>query len=246
MTHADRRRRTRAGHERRQRQQADRNSFLMSRLLSDERVLALSGRHPLVTNRRILDARQIPVRPRGGEWVLEPLDFDRVTGWALGHIHDHRPVLRLRHEPVARVRHVPARRFLWYAWGNAYGPIEFTSTDLQFGRARNPVLIAIIAELERLGVPREAPFEVYRAGTREERVSRTTFAPTRQTPWKKLRRRLEVSLEALYAGSQLSWEVRLGSWLVLATLAWFVDPWLVGPAILLAEGLWIAFFHWTR
>lgn len=218
----------------------------MSRLLSDERVLALSGRQPLVTNRRILDARPIPVGPRGREWMLEPLDFDRITGWALGHIHDHRPVLRLRHEPVARVRHIPARRFLWYAWGNAYGPIEFTSTDLTFGRARNPVLVAIIAELERLGVSGGDPFEVRRAGTREERVGLTTFAPTRQTPWKKLRRRLETSLEALYAGSQLSWEVRLGSWLVLATPAWFADPWLIGPAIPLAEGLWITFFHWKR
>jgi hypothetical protein len=101
--------------------------------------------------------------------------------------------------------------------GNAYGPIEFTSTDLKLGRARNPVLVAIIAELERLGVPRGDPFEVRRAGTREQRLSGTTFVPTRQTPWKKLRRRLETSLEALYAGSQLSWEVRLASWLVLAT-----------------------------
>jgi hypothetical protein len=53
-----------------------------------------------------------------------------------------------------------------------------------------------------------------------------------------------MAIERLYRG-RLSWQVRIPSWLLLAVPAWFIHPWLVVPAILLAELAWIAAMQWS-
>jgi hypothetical protein len=48
--------------------------------------------------------------------------------------------------------------------------------------------------------------------------------------------------------SRVAWRVRLPSWLIVAVPAWFIEPWLVLPAIVLAEVYWIVLLNaaWRR
>jgi hypothetical protein len=48
----------------------------------------------------------------------------------------------------------------------------------------------------------------------------------------------------LYRG-RLRWPVRLASWALLGAAAWFVSPWLVLPAIVAAEAVWILALRWS-
>ena len=80
----------------RARRLAERYAFLESGLEPGEQLVARSRNHPFVTDRRILDGRQLLFAPRRGEWVLDEVPFDEITG-SLGEEHDQRPILRLEH-----------------------------------------------------------------------------------------------------------------------------------------------------
>lgn len=156
--------------ERRRRYLAERDALLDAQLESGEVVVARGGDHPLVTDRRIMTAHR-PLRVSGRDaWTVSSLAFAEILRWTPGRLHDHRPLLRLEHPPRARMEHVPSHRFLWFEWGNAEGPVIHTTTTFGFGRATDPVLIAIREGLVRAGVPRGEPFVVRPAGTREERT----------------------------------------------------------------------------
>ena len=133
-------------------------------------MTARSGSHPLVTDRRILTARQLPDPSSGPSWVLDPLAFDQIVGWSRGAQHDGRPILRLTHHPLTRIQRVPVRRFLWWTWGNAVGPVVETTTTLTFARPTNPVFRAIQAELDRRKISQGPSFVIRPVGTRAERM----------------------------------------------------------------------------
>lgn len=58
-----------------------------------------------------------------------------------------------------------------------------------------------------------------------------------------IRFRLWRLADVLYRG-KLAWPVRVLSWLILGIPAWFVSPWLVVPAVIMAELAWIAALQW--
>lgn len=216
---------------------SERFAFLESSLGPGERVIARNGSDPLVTDRRILDARQLNDPSRGRTWVLDPLAFDQIVGWSKGEPHDGRPILRLTHHPLTRITWVPARRFLWWTWGDAVGPVVEATTTLPFVRRTNPVFRAIVAELDRRTVPEGPSFVIRPAGTRAERTkeSRVPLSVYRRSGRiDHLRHRATLFF---FLGG-LAWPLRLSSWIAVAGLAWFASPWLVLPAIVASELVW--------
>lgn len=149
---------------------AEREAFLAGQMEPGEVVVARSRREPLVTDRRMLFARQLRQPPRSGEWVAHSIAFSEVTHWRSGQTHDERPILELEHPAVAVIGHVPEHRFLWFEWGNAEEAIEQTTTTLRFPDRRDPAFIAIRDRLEREGVPQGKPFAIRPPGTREGRL----------------------------------------------------------------------------
>jgi len=148
----------------------ERDSFLETRLEPGERIVARSHDHLIITDRRILSARQLFAPPWRGEWVCDALSFAQITGYALGRRHDHRPLTRLG--PLHRaIEHIPAHRFLWFEWGDAQGPIPHDMTLLGFGKDSGPVFVALRDVLERMGTTQLEPFVVRPEGTRQERTA---------------------------------------------------------------------------
>ncbi len=205
--------------------------------------MARSRHQPLVTERRILMPHQLQLPPRRGDWVCSSLELAKITRWSQGRQHDQRPLLRLEHPPSARVQHIPAHHFLWFTWGNAEEPVTHTTTTFGFGRDGDPVLVAIRKWLEQANVPSGEPFAIRPAGTREQRLGSST-AYLRTSPVRHARVTMRMAADELYRG-QLSWAVRIPSWLVVAVPAWFIEPWLVLPAIALAEVAWIVGLRWS-
>ena len=211
-------------------------------------MIARNGPHPLVTDRRILSARQLRHPSRGLEWFLDPLVLDQIVGWSKGEHHDGRPILRLTHPPLTRIKRVPAHRFLWWTWGNAVGPVVETTTTFAFGRRTNQVFRAIGAELDRRNVPEGPSFVIRPAGTRAERLREGSFGEFKRAGiLVRMRVRMWRVTDVVYGG-RLARPIRLASWLLVGVPAWFVSPWLVVPAILAAELAWIAFLRssWRR
>jgi hypothetical protein len=223
---------------------AERDAFLEAQLEPGESVVARSRDGPMVTDQRILEARQLSYPPRCHERVSSSLDFDQITGWTLGRRHDHRPLLRLEHLSQVRIERVPEHRFLTFEWGNAERPVARTKTTLEFNKAKDPVLVAICERLERAGVGRGEPFVIRPAGTREERIWGHRVPLTRISTWQRGGFWLRRTENRLYRG-RLAWRVRIPSWLLLAVPAWFIQPWLVVPAIALVEAAWIASLQWS-
>lgn len=244
LSRAEKRRLRHEGIERRKRWLADRDAFLEAELEPGEVVVARSGDHPLVTDRRILMTRQLSYPLRRGEWVCSPLAFAEIARWTSGRQHDHRPLLRLEHPPRVRIEHVPEHRFLWFEWGNAEGPVTHTMTTFEFGRDTDPVLVAIREGLERASVPRGEPFVIRPAGTRQERMRGSRASLKRAWPGLRARLGVRKAIDRLYRG-RLSWRIRIPSWLLLAVPARFIEPWLVAPAIVLAEAAWIIGLQWS-
>jgi hypothetical protein len=170
LSRAEKRRLRQEGIERRKRWLADRDAFLDAQLEPGEVIVARSGDQPLVTDRRILTARQLSYRPRRGEWVCSALAFAEIVRSTSGRQHDHRPLLRLEHPPRVQIERVPAHRFLWFEWGNAEEPVSDTTTTFGFSRDTDPVLVAIREGLDRAGVPSGEPFVIRPPGTRQERT----------------------------------------------------------------------------
>ena len=192
---------------------SDHEAFLESSLEPGEQVIARQAPHPFVTDQRILTARQLRDPSSGNTWVLDPLAFDQVVGWSTGELHDGRPSLRLTHQPQTRIAWVPARRFLWWTWGNALGPVVETTTTLTFGRRTNPVFRAIGEELDRRNVPVGPPFVIRPAGTRAQRMrgSRRSLGVYRRSG-RIGRLRHRATLFFFLGG--LAWPLRTLSWIV--------------------------------
>lgn len=247
LSRAELRRLRRNALERGERLRHERDSFLDTQLEPSESIVARSYDHPIITDRRILSAHQLIAPPRRGDWVCEALSFAQITGYALGRRHDQRPLIRLEHPSIERIEHVPEHRFLWFEWGDAEAPVPHETTLLGFGKDSDPVLVALWDALERAGITQLEPFVVRLEGTRQERIEKMahTVAPLkRQTRWTHVRISLRQATDDLYRG-RLSWRVRIPSWLILAVPAWFMDPWLVPPAIVLAEIGWIVALRWS-
>lgn len=220
-----------------QRSLDERDAVLGSSLEPSERVLARRRAHPLVTDRRILDARQIP--PHRGGWLVDPVPFEEITRWTSGERHDHRPILELEHRPLTRTDRVPARRFLWFTWGDAVGPVTRTTTSFGFGKRSNPILVAMRAELEWRKIPEGLPFVIRPVGAREDRTKDSCGVLNRRSRIAWIRLRLWTVTNLLYRG-KLAWPVRVISWLIVGVPAWFVSPWFALPAVIAAELAWIA------
>lgn len=224
--------------ERRRQWLSEREAFLESSLEPGERVIARSDSDSLVTDRRILTARQLRDPSRGRTWVLDPLAFDQIVGWSKGEHHDGRPILRLTHHPLTRITRVPARRFLWWTWGNAVGPVVETTTTLAFGRRTNPVFRAIRAELDSRNVPEGPSFVIRPAGTRAQRMRESRGSLGLYRSYGRIGRLWHGPTLSVYR-IEVASPVRLSSWIVVAALAWLVSPWLVVPAIVASELVWI-------
>lgn len=229
--------------EARQRSLDERDAVLEASLEPGENVLARRRAHPLMTDRRILDARQLHILPRRGEWVVDPLPFEEITRWTPGERHDHRPIFKLEHRPLTRTDRVPARRFLWFTWGNAVGSVTRTTTTFGFGRRTNPILIAMQSELERRRIPQGPAFVIRPPGTREERTKGSRSMLYRSGGTARIKSWSWRVTNVLYRG-ELAWRVRLLSWLIVGVPAWFVSPWLVLPAIVAVELAWIVGLQW--
>lgn len=241
FTRADRRRLRQQHIEAQQRSMDERDVVFEASLEPGERVVVRVRGHPLVTDRRILDARRVP--SRRGEWVLDPVPFEEITRWTSGERHDHRPILKLEHRPLTRIDRVPARRFLWFTWGTAIGPVTRTTTSFGFGTRTNPILGAIRAELEKRKIPEGLPFVIRPAGSREERMEDSRGLLDKRSLTAGIRFRLWTVTHLLYRG-RLAWPVRVIRWLIVGVPTWFVSPWLVVPAVIAAELAWIATLQW--
>ena len=152
-------------------------------------------------------------------------------------------MLELEHRAAQPIDRVPARRFLWFTWGDAEGPVTRSATSYGFGRRTNPILLSIRAELERRNIPQGPPFTIRPAGTRTERMkgSQGVLYRSGGTAW--IRLRLWRATDVIYRGIP-AWPLRITSWILFAVPAWFVSPWLVLPAVLAAELAWIAGLRW--
>jgi hypothetical protein len=200
QSRADRRRDRQAQLTRLEQRRADRETFLQAQLEPNEAILARSGHHPLVTDRRILWARRLHYSPRTGEWVCDSLEFPQIKEWTLGRRHDGRPLMRLEHAPVQRIERVPAHHFLRFEWGNAEAPVTRDTTVFGFSRASDPVLIALIRSLEQASTRQGEPFVVLPAGTREERMGGSGRLLRQIPAWRRIQLRPGIFTDRLLRG----------------------------------------------
>ena len=119
-----------------------------------------------------------------------------------------------------------------------------TTTRLAFRRDSNPVLVAILAELERRELSQGPSFVIRPVGSRTERLrgTRGPLVAGYRRAW--IRPSLWRVADVVYRG-RLAWPVRLMSWLLVGVPAWLIERWLVVPAILLSELVWIAVMQLT-
>lgn len=223
-------------------------AYLRAQVEPAETILA-AGPQALVTERRILFGWWLNWPPHTGEWTHDALSFDEITRWSEGRRHDERPLLRLEHPSHRRLEWAPAHRFLWFRWGNATVEIPQQETTFSFASRRDQVLGSMKGRLEIAGAAQGEPFVEVLPGTREERVGRGVgviqieTGPLRTVT--QLRRRLRRLDDELHHG-QITWWIRVASWLLLAVPAWFVSPWLALPAVLVAEVAWVVGLQWSR
>jgi hypothetical protein len=154
--------------ERGKRRKDDRARWLRAQLEPGEIAVA-SDSHIIVTERRIVFALRLHATRMIPNETREALRFDEITGWALGQLHDQRPLLRLRHMPRVRITWMPAHKVLRSQWGNSSGPVVHRESTLPFGGRRDAALSAIVARLEEDDIPRGDDFVIALEGTREER-----------------------------------------------------------------------------
>jgi hypothetical protein len=240
------RRRRRHGLQARRRRNAERDAYLRAQLEAGEFEVA-HGHQALVTSRRILFAWRLNWPPHEREWTHDAIGFGEISAWAMGRRHDARPLVRLEHPAHVRLEWVPAHHLLWFRWGNKEAGVSHGETTLSFSSDRDPVLVAVRGRLEQGHTPQAAPFLVAFPGTREERRKASVLAGYQAVRFPRLPRlrgnaaRLD---ERLHRG-HIHWWIRIGSWLLLAVPAWFIEPWLVVPAVALVEIAWIAGLQWS-
>ena len=224
-----------------------RDAYLRAQIYPEETIQAV-GRQALVTDRRILFGWQLHWPPHIGEWTHDGLAFEEITRWSEGRRHDERPLLRLQHPAHRRLEWVPAHRFLWFRWGNATAEISHEETTFSFASHRDPVFLAMRGRLELVSATKGEPFVESLPGTREERLDRSMavlqYGTGRFGAFTRLRRRLASLDEDIHRG-QMTWWIRVGSWVLLAVPAWFVSPWLALPAVVLVEIAWVVGLQWS-
>ena len=158
-------------------------------------------------------------------------------------------MLRIEHPTHWRLEWVPAHRFLWFRWGNETSEVAHRKITFSFSSRRDPVFLAITERLELAG-PQGEPFVESLPGTREERLGRrgrSRVYRARARPIRlaqRLRRRLAPVDEELHHG-KIHWWIRVGSWALPAVPLAFVSSWLVLPAILAVEILWVVGLQWS-
>jgi hypothetical protein len=221
-----------------------RDVYLRGLVSPHEEVLA-AGPMALVTQERILFTWRVYW---AGSTRLrhDQLRFDEIVSWSEGSRHDGRPLLRLQHPEHRRLQWAPQHRVLSFRWGDTVAWVPRTDTTLSFRGPRDPVLRVLRARLETEHVPEGEPFVVTLEGSRQERL-KGGQAGLRSHPigaLNGLRFRLRQLNKRLHHG-QIHWWIRLGSWALLAVPAWFVNPWLVMPAILAVEAAWIVGLQWS-
>jgi len=182
--------------------------------------------------------------PHVGGWTHDALTFTEITRWTLGCEHDGRPLMRLEHPPHRRLEWGPAHRFLWFRWGNRTVEGSHGRTAFSFRNRRDPVLLALSERLSRTDAARGEPFVVRPAGTRKDRMAGAYSEYRAVARYSRRRRPTRRFMDRLYRG-RVAWRIRLPSWTILAVPAWFIEPWLVVPAIAGAELLWIAGLQWS-
>lgn len=152
--------------ERAHRREAEREAVLRAGLAPGETVVARGL--VMVTDRRVLFAW-----PGLFGWHSDAITFEEIRSWALGRLHDERPVVRIEHPTHMRVEHVPARRLLRFAWGNAEAEMPHDDVTFTFESKREPSFEVLLERLQRQHLPRGEDFVVALSGSREERRSRS-------------------------------------------------------------------------
>ena len=152
--------------ERSHRRQADREAVFRAELTGGETVIARGA--VVVTDQRVLFAWD-----DGFGWRSDAIRFDEVRSWALGRLHDERPIVRLDHPTHLRKERVPAHQLLRFAWGNAEVEVPHDDVAITFGSRRELPFRALVERLQQLDVPQGEEFVVAPPGTREERMSRS-------------------------------------------------------------------------
>jgi len=227
----------------------ERDVHLRAQLAPDETVVA-AGPQGFVTDRRILFAWRLNWPPHAGEWTHDAISFGEVTSWALGRLHDERPVLRLTHPPHVRLEWAPAHHVLWMRWGNRTAPARRSETTFEFREKHDPLLPAMTGPLQRSTAARREPFVVPLPGARASRTRGSTsgFIAVPDSGveriWWRTQGRLARLDDRLHNG-QIAWPIRVGSWLIVAIPAWFIRPWLSLVAIAAVEVAWVAGLQWS-
>lgn len=224
-----------------------RDTYLRAQIEAGETILAV-GPRAVITDRGVLFGWRLSWPPHAGEWTHDALAFDEITRWREGRRHDDRPLLRLEHPSHRRLEWAPAHRFLWLRWGNATGKISHEETTFSFASRRDPVFRAMKERLALAGVAQGDPFAQTLPGTRAERlgggVRVLEYGPRRSRTLTGLRRRVWTLDEHLHH-AQITWWIRVASWLPLAMPAWLISPWLAAPAVALVELAWVVCLHWS-
>jgi hypothetical protein len=70
------------------------------------------------------------------------------------------------------------------------------------------------------------------------------FSTDRFPTLTRIRGRLRSLDEDLHHG-QITWWIRLASWLLFAVPAWLIRPWLALPAVVLADVAWVVGLQWS-
>ncbi|TMK85053.1 MAG: hypothetical protein E6G40_11040 [Actinobacteria bacterium] len=226
-----------------------RDAYLRTQIDPGESILA-AGRQGFVTDRRILFGWKLDFGSHAGEWTHDSLTFGEVVRWSRGRRHDDRPMLRIEHPTHWRLEWVPAHRFLWFRWGNETGEVAHRKTTFSFSSRRDPVFWELSERLQLTGAPQREPFVESLPGTREERMARGRRSGVYRVQagplgaLQRLRCRISGLDEELHHG-RIHWWIRVGSWALLAVPLAFVSPWLVLPAILAVEILWVVGLQWS-
>ena len=225
-----------------------RDKALRSQLEPGETVVA-AGPHALVTERRVIfTAVFLGERVGGSRDVRDSLGFDEITRWAVGRRHDHRPVLRLEHAPTRASSGSPRIACSGFAGGTPRDRSSIGRPRWRSTGTATPNSGPSWTGSEPMA-SRRASRSIRLPGTREERrAEHVTQGIVYAGPAGWLHNpgaRLRALEGELYGGNNLAWRVRLISWLILAIPAWFLSPWLVLPAIALAELIWIVGLRWS-
>jgi hypothetical protein len=102
--------------------------------------------------------------------------------------------------------------------------------------------------LELAGVSQGDPFVETLPGTRAERLGGGVVlnysGDGRFGVLTGLRRRLR-NLDEHIHHARIKWWIRVASWSLLAVPAWFINPWLAVPAVMLVEVAWVVGLQWS-